>query len=87
VFGIVTLLGGVVGLTLGPMATVHLWRLRERGRIDALILFGYGFLYYVDGYFWLRSPEVQSSQIIAAGVAHLVPLLILASPQAKRACS
>jgi hypothetical protein len=87
VFGVVTLLGWVVGLTFGPLATVQLWRLHERGRIAALILFGYGFLYYVAGYFWLRSPEASSTQIVAAAIAHLVPVLILASPQAKRACS
>jgi hypothetical protein len=87
VFGVVTLLGWVVGLTFGPLATVHLWQLRERGRIAALILFGYGCLYYLVGYVWLRTPEAPSTQIIAAAIAHLVPVLILASPQARRACS
>ena len=87
VFGVMTLLGWVVGLTFGPLATVHLWQLHERGRIAALILFGYGFLYYLAGYFWLRSPEASSAQIIAAACAHLVPVLLLASPQARRACS
>ena len=86
-FGVVTLLGWVVGLTFGPLATVYLWQLRERGRIAALILFGYGFLYYLAGYFWLRTSEAPSTQIIAAAIAHLVPVLILASPQARRACS
>ena len=87
VFGVVTLLGWVVGLTFGPLATVGLWRLQQRGRIAGLILFGYGFLYYVAGYFWLRAPGAPSGQIIAAAIAHLVPLLILASPQARRVCS
>ena len=87
VFGVVTLLGWVVGLTFGPLATVHLWQLRERGRIAALILFGYGFLYYLAGYFWLRALEASSTQILAATIAHLVPVLILASPQARRVCS
>ena len=87
IFGVVTLLGWVVGLTFGPLTTVQLWQLRQRGRIAGLILFGYGFLYYVAGYLWLRSPEAQSGQIIAAAIAHLLPLLILASPQARRACS
>ena len=87
VFGVVTLLGWVVGLTIGPLATMHLWQLRERGRLAALVLFGYGFLYYLAGYFWLRTLEAPSTQIVAAAVAHLVPLLILASPQARRACS
>jgi len=87
VFGVVTLLGWVVGLTFGPLTTVHLWRLRQQGRIAGLILFGYGFLYYIAGYFWLRAPEAPSGQIIAAAIAHLIPMLILASPAAKRACS
>src|SRR5688572_13548318 len=64
VFGIATVLGWVVGLTFGPLATVQLWRLRQRGRIAGLILFGYGFLYYIAGYFWLRSDDAPSGQIM-----------------------
>ena len=86
-FGFVTLLGWVIGLTLGPLAAVQLWRLRQRGRLAALILFGYGLFYYVAGYFWLSTAEAQSGQIIAAAIAHAIPVLILASPQAKAACS
>jgi hypothetical protein len=85
--GMATILGWLVALLLGPFAAVQLWRLRQRGRIAALILFGYGFFYYLAGYFWLRSAEAPSGQIIVAAIAHAILVLILALPQARDACS
>jgi hypothetical protein len=87
VFGVATLLGWVVGLTFGPLTALGLWRLQERGRVAGLVLFGCGFLYYVAGYLWLRAPGASSVQILAAAGAHLLPLAILISPQARAACT
>jgi apolipoprotein N-acyltransferase len=85
--GILTLIGWAITLALGPFAAAQLWRHRESGRIAGLILFGFGAAYYLAGFFWLRAPEAESGQIIAAIIAYAIPVLILASPPARRACS
>ena len=85
--GLMTIAGWIVTLAVGPYAAVQLWYRRERGRIAGLILFGFGAAYYLAGFFWLRSPEARSAQIILAFAGYAVPLLILASPQARRACT
>ena len=85
--GALTLVGWAVTLLVGPVAAVQLWRLRPSGRLAALILFGSGLLYYTAGLLWLRAPGALTGQIAAAMVAHAVPVVILASPAARRACS
>ena len=85
--GALTLVGWAVTLLVGPVATVQLWRLRRSGRLAALVLFGFGLLYYTAGLLWLRTPEALTGQIAVAMAAHAVPVAILASPAARRACS
>ena len=85
--GALTLLGWAVTLLVGPIAAVQLWRLRRSGRLAALIVFGFGLLYYTAGLLWLRTPEALTGHIAAAMVAHAVPVAILALPAARRACS
>jgi hypothetical protein len=85
--GVMTIIGWVVTIVIGPYAAVQLWRLSHRGRIAGLSLFAFGAAYYLAGLFWLRAPDAQSGQIIAAAIAYAVPMLVLASPQARRACS
>jgi hypothetical protein len=85
--GVMTMIGWAVTLGIGPYAGIQLWRLRKRGRIAGLIVFAFGVVYYLAGFLWLRAPEAQSAQIIAAIIAYAIPVLILASPPARRACS
>ena len=84
--GVLTLAGWVVTLVLGPLTTVRLWHLQESGRRAGLVFFSFGVVYYVAGFLWLRSPEAQSAQVIAAAIAYAVPAAILATPAARRAC-
>jgi|SRR5687768_3466704 apolipoprotein N-acyltransferase len=84
--GALTAIGWVVTLTLGPLAAVQLWRLKESGRLAALAVFGFGLVYYIAGYFWLRTSSASSRQILAAVVAYAVPVVILALPAARRHC-
>lgn len=85
--GVMTLLGWAVTLVLGPFAAFQLWRHRESGRVAGLVLFGFGVVYYVVGFFALRAPEADPGQIAAAAIAYALPVVILASPPARKACS
>lgn len=85
--GILTLIGWAITLVAGPVAVVQLWRLKQSGRMAGLVMFGFGVLYYAAGFIWLRTPEAPTAQIVAAALAHAVPVAILASPAARRACS
>ena len=84
--GFLTLAGWAVTLLVGPVAAVQLWRLRRSGRIAALVVFGFGLLYYTVGLIWLRAPQALTGEIGVAMVAHAVPVAILALPAARRAC-
>jgi apolipoprotein N-acyltransferase len=84
--GALTLGGWAVTLLAGPVAAVQLWRLKESGRLAALAVFGFGLVYYIAGYFWLRSASASGRQILAAIVAHAIPVVILALPAARRHC-
>ena len=84
--GVLTALGWLVTLTLGPVAAVQLWRLKESGRLAALAVFGFGVVYYTAGFFWLRTPGAPRTQIVAAIVAYAIPVAMLALPAAKRHC-
>ena len=84
--GVLTIIGWVVTVTLGPVAAVQLWRLKESGRLAAIAVFGFGLVYYVAGYFWLRTASASGRQILAAIVAYAIPVVILALPAARRHC-
>jgi apolipoprotein N-acyltransferase len=84
--GALTAIGWVVTVTLGPIAAVQLWRLKESGRLAAIAVFGFGVVYYTAGYFWLRSASASSRQILAAIVAYAIPVVILSLPAARRHC-
>jgi len=84
--GIATLLGWAVTLVLGPFVAVQLWRCRESGRRAGMILFGAGLAYYLIGYTALRTPEAQPDQVAVAAAMYALPLIVLASRQARRQC-
>lgn len=84
--GLLTLAGWAVTLLLGPVTAVQLWQLKDSGRRAGLVFFGFGVLYYMAGFLWLRQPGAHSAQIAAAVVAYALPAVILATPAARRAC-
>ena len=49
VFGLWTILSWLLQLTLGSFAAVELWRLRERGRIAAIVIYMNAILYNTLG--------------------------------------
>jgi hypothetical protein len=81
--GGLTIVGWVIALVVGPVATVQLWRLRQSGRRAGIILFGYGLAYYLVGLLALRSPEASTRQIFAAATMFAVPLVVLPVPRTR----
>jgi len=81
--GVLTLVGWIITLVIGPVAAVHLWKLRESGRRAGLLLFGYGLMYYVLGLLALRAPEASVWQIVAATTMFAVPFVVLLLPRTR----
>jgi hypothetical protein len=51
-----------------------------------LLLFGYALLFYTVGWFVLASPAAQVLPVITAALSFVVPVAILLSPAARKAC-
>ena len=85
--GILTILGWVVAVLVGPVAVVQLWRCRESGRRAGIVLFGYGLAYYAAGLFVLRRPGASVWQILAAAATNALPLMVLLSRRARETCT
>ncbi len=85
--GVLTLLGWVLSVVLGPLVTIQLWRYKESGRLAAVVLFGYGLTYYVMGLLFLRAPGSHVFQIGIAMATYALPLFVVLSPSARRICT
>ena len=81
--GGLTIVGWVITFLVGPVAAVQLWRFRDSGRRAAIILFGYGLVYYVVGLLALRSPDASVWQILTAALMFALPLVVLLTPRAR----
>jgi hypothetical protein len=81
--GGLTIVGWVIALAVGPVATVQLWRFRQSGRRAGILLFGYGLAYYLVGLLALRSPEASTRQISAAAAMFALPLVVLLLPRTR----
>jgi hypothetical protein len=81
--GVLTIVGWVIALVVGPVATVQLWRFRQSGRRAGIVLFGYGLAYYLVGLIALRSPEASTRQIFAAAAMFGLPLVVLLLPRTR----
>jgi hypothetical protein len=86
VIGFLTIVGWLITLTIGPVAARRLWNHRETGRQAALILFGYGLLYYLVGLFALRTPGSTARQIVTMVAMYVLPLALLLSRRARQTC-
>jgi hypothetical protein len=81
--GGLTIVGWVITLVAGPVATVQLWRFRQSGRRAGIVLFGYSLAYYLLGWLALRSPEASTRQIVAAVTMFALPLVVLLLPRTR----
>jgi hypothetical protein len=81
--GVLTIVGWVITLVMGPIAAVQLWRFRETGRRAGIIMFGYGLAYYLIGALGLRSSEASIGQIVIAATIFALPLIVLLSPRTR----
>lgn len=86
-FGVVTLLGWLITFIAGPIAAVELFRLNQRGRIAAAVLFATMLVYYVVGYLAFRQPGASAERIVALSTFLCLLLALVLSPAAKRTCS
>jgi hypothetical protein len=85
-FGILTILGWIVTFVAGPIAFVQLLRVRNSGRVAAIVLFGYMLAYYVFGAFMFREPHAPIAPIVFLCVGLIVLLGVLVLPFARRTC-
>lgn len=86
-FGIATLLGWLLILTIGPVGTVQLWRLRRIGLLATALLCAFALSYYVLGTVFLGGARTLSTPIVEAIVCNAAILALLLSPPARRVCS
>jgi hypothetical protein len=81
--GWMTIVGWVISVLVGPVAAVQLWRFRGSGRRAGIIVFGYGFAYYVVALLVPRPPEASVWQAQVAAITMAMPLVVLLAPQAR----
>jgi len=85
-FGVITLLGWALVLTVGPFAAIYLWRFREGGRRASLLLASSALVYYIVAGLLFRDPGPLNPiyWLALAGNGGLVALL--SSPFARNVC-
>ncbi len=78
-------IGWVIGLIVGPIAAVQLWRVRESGRVAGLALFGSGVILYLLG--WLAAGPANSdlSRVLVQSIMTALPGLVLLLPGMRAA--
>jgi hypothetical protein len=84
--GVITMLGWVLALAVGPFAVVQLWRLKESGRRASLLLASFALIYYAAGLVFLRGPGAETAQIAIPIIGNLLLSLLLASSPVRRVC-
>jgi hypothetical protein len=87
VLGVETIGGWLIILTVGPVASVQLWRLRRWGLFLTALLCTLAFSYYLLGLFFLRAPGAPLTPILEAATVNGVLLALLLSPAARKACA
>jgi hypothetical protein len=87
VLGVITILGWMFTLAVGPIAAVQLWRLRRAGLFLAASLCGLAAAYFLIGLLWLRSPEAPLTPIVVGMLMNGILVAVLLSPAARSACA
>jgi hypothetical protein len=85
-FGLTTILGWLLTLSVGPFAVVQLWRLRESGRRSSLLLSAWAFVYYAAGMLFFRGPGAETAKIAVPIVGNLLLSVLLVSSPVRRVC-
>jgi hypothetical protein len=85
-FGLITMLGWVLTLVVGPFAAAQLWRLRESGRRASLFLASFALIYYAAGLLFFRGTGAETAQIAVPIVGNLLLSVLLVSSPARRVC-
>jgi hypothetical protein len=85
-FGLLTALGWLITLIVGPPAVVLLWRQNDAGRRASVVFWGSICLYYLLGLAFFRTPATRYGSTVLCIIGGMVPLALLVSSQAKIAC-
>jgi hypothetical protein len=85
-FGLLTALGWLITLVVGPPAVVLLWKQNNAGRIASIIFWASICLYYVLGLAFFRTPATRYGSVFLCIMGSMIPLALLVSRQAKIAC-
>jgi hypothetical protein len=85
-FGVLTIIGWGLTLTVGGFAATQLWRLRESGRKSSLVLLGYGVFYYIAGWLLLQQAGTVARPAWFAIGIEVALMLLLLSPAARNVC-
>jgi hypothetical protein len=80
--GAATIVGWVIALAVGPIATVQLWRFRQSRRAG-IILFGSGLAYYLVGLLAWRAPGASVWANVAMAATYALPLAALLLPRTR----
>lgn len=86
VFGLTTILGWLLTLSVGPFAAVQLWRLRESGRRSSLLLSSFALAYYAAGLLFFRGSGAETARIAVPIVGNLLLSVLLVSSPVRRVC-
>ena len=85
-FGVTTIFGWLIAFIAGPIAFVQLVRVRNSGRIAAIVLFGYMLAYYLVELFAFSRWSPPAVRILLVCVFCAVVVGILLLPSARRTC-
>jgi hypothetical protein len=85
-FGLLTAIGWLITLVVGPPAVVLLWRRNDAGRRASIIFWGSICVYYLLCLAFFRTPHTLYGSMSLCILGSMVLLALLVSPQAQLAC-
>ena len=86
VFGLLTVLGWLLTLLVGPFAAVQLWRLRPSGRRVTAFLAAYTTIYYASGLVFFRGPDTNVAVVVFMVAINAAASVFLLSGHARVQC-
>lgn len=86
VFGLLTVLGWLLTLLVGPVAAVQLWRLRPSGRRATALLAAYTTIYYASGLVFFRGPGTKVAVVVFMVAINAAASVFLLSGHARVQC-
>jgi len=86
VFGLLTVLGWLLTLLVGPFAAVQLWRLRASGRRATAFLAAYTTIYYASGLVFFRGPDTNVAVVVFMVAINAAASVFLLSGHARVQC-